>query len=87
MEARIYTATEARGDFAELINQAAYGHERVVIQRRGREIAAVIPIEDLRLLERLIEQEEDRIDLEEAQRILSDPAEEPIPWEDVKKGL
>ena len=43
----------------------------MVIRRREKELAAVIPMEDLRLLERLIEQEEDRIDAEEAEEIMA----------------
>jgi prevent-host-death family protein len=65
---RSITASEARDEFAEVINRVAYGGERVVIRRREKELAAVIPLEDLRLLERLIEQEEDRIDAEEARK-------------------
>lgn len=51
-------ASKARQGFADTINRAAYGKERVVV-RRGKDIAAVVPIDDLRLLEKL----EDRIDL------------------------
>ena len=68
---RSITASEARGEFAEVINRVAYGGERVVIRRRDKELAAVIPMNDLRLLERLIEREEDRIDVEEAEEIIA----------------
>ena len=68
---RSITASEARDEFAEVINRVAYGGERVVIRRREKELAAVIPMEDLRLLERLIEQEEDRKDAEEAEGIMA----------------
>ena len=68
---RSITASEARDEFAEVINQVAYGGDRVVIRRREKELAAVIPMEDLRLLERLVEQEEDRIDAEEAEKIMA----------------
>jgi prevent-host-death family protein len=68
---RSITASEARDEFAEVINRVAYGGERVVIRRHEKELAAVIPMEDLRLLERLIEQEEDRIDAEEAEGIMA----------------
>jgi prevent-host-death family protein len=68
---RRVTASEAREEFSEIINRVAYGGERVVIRRREKELAAVIPMEDLRLLERLIEKEEDRIDAEEAEKIMA----------------
>ncbi|HEX5479597.1 MAG TPA: type II toxin-antitoxin system Phd/YefM family antitoxin [Dehalococcoidia bacterium] len=78
------TASEARDEFADIINRVAFGRERVTIRRRGKELVAVIPIEDLRLLERLEDAAEDAIDQEEARRILADPTAERIPWEDVK---
>lgn len=59
-------ASKARQGFADTINRAAYGKERVVVRRRGKEIAAVVPIDDLRLLEEL----EDRIDLADARAAL-----------------
>ena len=86
MEARRLTATEARNDFSGIINRVAYGHERLVINR-NRDAVAVIPAEDLALLERLEHEEEDRIDAAEADRILADPDEERIPWEQVKEDL
>lgn len=44
---------EARKQLAELINRVAYGKERVVLTRHGRAVAALVPIEDLSLMERL----------------------------------
>ncbi len=56
-----------REGFADAINRAAFGNERVLLRRRGRAVAAVVPIEDLRLLEAL----EDRIDLVDARSALA----------------
>jgi len=39
-----------------------------IVSHRGKDLAAVIPIEDLRLLERLAQEEMDRIDIEDASR-------------------
>ncbi|BFU93577.1 MAG: hypothetical protein NTNFB02_02990 [Nitrospira sp.] len=61
-------ASKARQGFADTINRAAYGKERVVVRRRGKEVAAVVPIDDLRLLEEL----EDRIDLADARAALAE---------------
>ena len=55
-----------REGFADAINRAAFGNERVLLRRRGRAVAAVIPIDDLRLLEAL----EDRVDLVDARTAL-----------------
>ncbi len=73
--------SEARDDFAELVNRVSYAHERVRLVRRGRELAAVVPTEDLELLEAL----DDELDLAAARDALADPANAGrIPWEDIR---
>jgi prevent-host-death family protein len=47
------SVADARSDLAELLNRVAYGKERLVITRHGRELAALVPIEDLHLVNRL----------------------------------
>ena len=79
-------AGKVRQDFADTVNRVAYGGERVVLHRRGRNLAALIPLEDLALLEEL----EDRQDAEEARQALADAkakGEKPIPWAQAKKKL
>lgn len=61
-------ASKAREGFSDTINRVAFGKERVVLRRRGKEVAAVVPIDDLRLLEDL----EDRIDLADARAALAE---------------
>jgi antitoxin (DNA-binding transcriptional repressor) of toxin-antitoxin stability system len=61
--------------------------ERIVVVRDGEHVAAIIPAEDLALFERLIEEAEDRIDVEEAQRRLDDPDDEIIPYEQARRDL
>jgi prevent-host-death family protein len=56
------STVRARDHFSEVLERAAVGKERVVLTRRGKPIAVVVPIEDLRLLEEL----EDRRDAAEA---------------------
>jgi prevent-host-death family protein len=76
--------SDAREDLAEVVNRVAYGHERVRLTRRGKPLAAVVPIEDLELLEQL----EDQADVEAIRQALADPANaEPVPWEQVKADL
>jgi prevent-host-death family protein len=75
------TTVKARENFSDLVNRSAYGKERVVLTRRGKGIAAVVPMEDLELLEKL----EDRMDLEAARKALKEPGT--IPWEKVKADL
>ena len=76
--------SEARGEFSELVNRAAYRHERVLLTRHGKPIAAIISKEDLEYLEAL----EDRDDLAAIEAALADPDnQEEIPWEQVKADL
>ncbi|MBK8246754.1 MAG: type II toxin-antitoxin system Phd/YefM family antitoxin [Gemmatimonadetes bacterium] len=47
--ARIAT-TDAREQLAELVNAVAYGGARIVLQRHGRNVAALVSLEDLQQL-------------------------------------
>ena len=74
----------ARAQFSEIINRAAFGKERVTLTRRGKEIVAVVPIEDVKFLEAL----EDKIDLEEARQALVETKKKgTVSWETIKKEL
>jgi prevent-host-death family protein len=53
-------ATQARQEFADTLNRVAYGGDRIVVRRRGRNIAAVVPVEDLDLIKRCEEEEAER---------------------------
>jgi prevent-host-death family protein len=64
--------SKAREEFPDLVNRAAYGKERTIVSRRGKDMAAVIPIEDLQLLERLSREEMDRMDIETARAALAE---------------
>ncbi|MDP2935429.1 MAG: type II toxin-antitoxin system prevent-host-death family antitoxin [Dehalococcoidia bacterium] len=75
---------KARDQLSEIINRAAYGKERIALTRRGRKLAAIVPIEDLELLESL----EDRLDLDEARAALVEAKEKgSVSWEQIKKDL
>ena len=78
------TTVKARESFSEVINRSAYGKERIVLTRRGKKVAAVVPVEDLNLLEAL----ETRLDLEEIEQALANPEnKKTILWDRVKKEL
>lgn len=49
------TAKQLKDSPAEILSRVQYGHERVVVTRHGKEVAAVVSIDDARLLERLEE--------------------------------
>ena len=74
----------AREGLSDTLNRVSYGKERIIIKRHGKEIAALVPVEDLKFLEEL----EDRMDLEEARAALAEVEKEgTIPWEKVKEDL
>ena len=75
-----FTTSTARAQFADLVNRAEYAGERTIVHRRKKPVAAVVPIEDLELIERC----EDELDL---RLIKKARKEETIPWEQVKKEL
>jgi prevent-host-death family protein len=72
--------TEARENLADLGNRVALRGERVMVERRGKNLFALVSVEDLELLERL----EDRMDLE---AIRAAGKERSIPFAKVKKAL
>jgi prevent-host-death family protein len=82
----ILKLSDVRNNIADLVNRVHYRGERMIIGRAGKALAALIPMRDLRLLEHLIEEAEDRIDVAEADRIAADEPES-IPWEEVRRGL
>ncbi|MGH2560069.1 MAG: type II toxin-antitoxin system Phd/YefM family antitoxin [Thermomicrobiales bacterium] len=77
----LMSTVDARDHFSDVVNRAAFGGERVILTRRGKELAAIVPIEDVRWMEEL----EDRIDIEEARAALADVREHgTISWEEIK---
>lgn len=75
-------ATEAREKLADILNDVAFRGERVLLDRHGKSIAAVVSIEDLELLERL----EDEMDLDAARKAIADKGPR-ISWKDLKAEL
>src|SRR4030042_569368 len=65
------STVELRENLSEAVNRAAFGKERVVLTRRGRKLAGIVPFEDIELLEAL----EDRRDIEDAKKALKEAAE------------
>ena len=76
------TTADARKKFANIINRVAYSNESFVLTRRGEPIAAIVSMKELNLLQDL----EDRMDVEDAWKAKNEPGE-PSAWEDLKKEL
>ncbi|MBI5814063.1 MAG: type II toxin-antitoxin system prevent-host-death family antitoxin [Nitrospinae bacterium] len=79
-------ASVLREVLADTVNRVAYGKERIVLQKRGKDVAALVPMQDMDLLEKL----EDLADFDEAEKALAEmksKGEKPIPWAKAKQRL
>jgi prevent-host-death family protein len=65
------SVAEAREQFSDAINRAAYGKERIYITRRGKRVIAIVPIEDVEAIQVI----EDAIDREEVEKALAEVKE------------
>ncbi|TVQ03060.1 MAG: type II toxin-antitoxin system Phd/YefM family antitoxin [Balneolaceae bacterium] len=83
MDVKTVNSADARKSFSNLLNESGFGGRRIIVTRKGKAVAAVVPIEDLEAIQAM----EDQKDSTEANRILSDPKSEYIPWEQAKKEL
>lgn len=75
------SVSEARADFADTLRRVADRGERVRLSRSGKEVAAMVPIADLELLEAL----EDRADLEAVREALKSGRR--VPYGELRKKL
>jgi prevent-host-death family protein len=76
--------TKAKDTFGDTLNRAAYGKERIILTRRGKPLAALVPLEDIELLEEL----ENRADAEDVRLARGEAARgEGIAWEELKADL
>ena len=77
-------ATKARSEFSDTINAVAYGRERFVLVRRGKAVAALVPVEDLALLEEI----EDRSDVRAGRKALAEVRRKgAVPWEELRSEV
>jgi prevent-host-death family protein len=65
---------EVRSKLADTINRVAYGGERVVLERRGQGVAALVSMEDLDLIEAL----EDQADVRAALKARREKGQVPL---------
>jgi prevent-host-death family protein len=56
------STADAKEEFSEIINRVAHNKERIILTRRGKEIAAIVPLEDLHWLQK----SQNKNDLDEA---------------------
>ena len=72
--------SQAREQLADLGNRVALRGERVVVERRGKDLFALVPVADLELLERL----EDAMDLEAIRAARDEPS---VPFSKLRREL
>jgi prevent-host-death family protein len=81
MTITISTAS-ARKNLAEIVNQVAYGVEPVILTRRGKEVAALVSIEELELLQQI----ENQLDIADAKKAIAEGGDN-LPADEVWKQL
>jgi len=75
---------------SEALRRMAKRGGRIVLQSHGKDVAVVVPIEQLRRMEEALEEMQDIVDAKEAEKILAEmeaSGEKPIPYEQVRKEL
>ena len=73
---------KVRNNLADALNRAAYGGERVILERRGKPVAALVSMDDLALLERL----ENETDLKAVRKARKEQGK-PVPLAKIKSRL
>jgi len=73
--------SQLRSDLSNVANKVAYAGQRICVERNHKPLFALVPFDDMQLLERL----EDRMDIELAKEALK--RGKFIDWKDVKKEL
>jgi prevent-host-death family protein len=74
-------ASRLRQEISDALNTVAFGGERIAINRHGKRVAVLVPVDDLTLLESLEEQR----DLKLAKRALKEKGT--VSWSEAKKKL
>lgn len=81
------TPSEAKRKLASVLNTVEFGHKSILLERRGRDIAALIPIELFALVRELLQDIEDEEDWKEIRRALADPENAvPLDWDSSRYG-
>jgi len=78
---KISTA-DARKKLASIINRVAFGKEYFVLTRGGEPLAAIVSVEDLKLLHEL----EEQMDIDDAWKARKEPGEN-VSWEQLREEL
>jgi prevent-host-death family protein len=80
------TTVEARERFSEVVNRAAFGKERILLTRRGKPLAVMVPVADLEYLEALEEADDIRA-VQAVKEEMARTGEKPVPLDEVLAEL
>lgn len=76
--------SEARSELTQIVNHVAFGHDRYILMRNGKELVAIISLEDLDILELC----EDYLDVILAKRVDKEIQKEgTVKWDQAKRDL
>jgi prevent-host-death family protein len=79
---------EAKRALTSVINKVSIGNEPIIFESRGKDLAVLISMKEFRLYQSIMDELQNRIDLEQALEALNDPEHrERIPWEALKREL
>lgn len=78
--------SEVRKDFAEILSRVQYQNARLIVHRRDKDAAALVPVQDLELLEALEERLEEDWARGAARKAIK-AGGKPIPAEEVFRQL
>ncbi|WP_019509131.1 type II toxin-antitoxin system Phd/YefM family antitoxin [Pleurocapsa sp. PCC 7319] len=79
---RSLSSGKARNHFADTLNHVAYGSEHIAIKRSGKEPVYMIPAKDYELFQKLLQQAEDRADIQEAELRMTDSKQERLSFDE-----
>ena len=77
------TVCDSPDEFKQAVESLPEYGEAVIVERDGKRVAAIIPMDDLELYQRLFSEEEDRLDNAAADEALREDGPN-IPWEEIE---
>lgn len=81
------TVSQAKAKLHDITDLVRSGKRQIIITRYGKPAAVLMPVEDAKLLEKLIERFEDEEDVRDAREALADTEEKTYTLEEVEKEL
>jgi prevent-host-death family protein len=82
--AETVTIERARVELSDVVSRVQYAGDRVVVTRRGKPAAAIVPLKDLELIQQI----EDKLDTEAVREALAEArAGKARPWAEVRESL